>query len=118
MRIIPALILVFLVACSPGEPETYTTSANIDDDTLPALLAGLDGLIDNELPVDELLELAGSTPMDEEKQQQIGVAYNGETLDVFIHVWREQADWVHFYASSTSEDLVNAITAELENYSR
>ena len=118
MRIVPGLVLLFVVACTPSEPETFTTSANIDDASIPAMLAALDRLTDNDLPVDELLELSSSTPMDEETQQRVAVSFGGEDTDMLIHIWREQTDWVHFYASSTSQEFVNAVQSGIKPFER
>ena len=118
MRIVTGLAALLLAACTPGEPETFTTSANIDDASVAAMLAALDELADNELPVDELLALSDSTPMDEEQQQRFAVTFRGRDTDLLVHVWREQVDWVHFYASSESQELVTAVEATLESFRR
>ena len=109
---------MLLAACAPSEPETFTTSANVDDASIPAMLAALDELTDNDLPVDELHALSDSTPMDEEQQQRFAISYQGEETEMQIHIWREQVDWVHVYASSTSRDLVNAVEARLKSFER
>jgi hypothetical protein len=33
-------------------------------------------------------------------------------------IWREQVDWVHVYASSTSQDLVNAVEVGIQSFKR
>ncbi|MDJ0709001.1 MAG: hypothetical protein QNJ14_01370 [Woeseiaceae bacterium] len=118
MRIVTGCAAIFLVACTPSEPETYTTSANVDDVSIPTLLAAVDGLTDNDLPVEDLLAMAQSVPMDEEKQQRVAVVFGGEETDMLIHIWREQADWVHVYASSTSQELVNAVENGIKPFER
>ena len=118
MRIAKCLLVLFLVACSPGEPETYTTSANVDMDRIPAMLDAISAIADNELPVGELVELTNSTGMDEEKQLRFPVTFAGQDTDMLIHVWREQQDWVHVYASSTTKDLVDAVETELRSFQR
>ncbi len=117
-RIVTGLVALLLVACAPSDPEVHTTTANVDDASIAAMLAAIDELTDNKLPVDELLALSASTPMDEEKQQRIAVVFDGEETDMLIHVWREQVDWVHVYASSTSQDLVNAVEAGIKPFER
>ena len=117
-RIVSGLVVMLVVACTPSEPETFTTSADVDDVSIPAMLAAIDGLTDNELPVDELLALTKSISMDDEKQQRVAVSYRGEETDMLIHIWREQVDWVHVYASSTSQDLVNAVEAGIQSFER
>lgn len=118
MRIVTGFAAIFIVACTSSEPETHTTSADVDDASIPAMLAAIDGLTDNALPVDELLAMTASVPMDEEKQQRVPVVFDGEDTDMLIHIWREQVDWVHVYASSTSQDLVNAVEAGMESFER
>lgn len=118
MRVVPGWVVIFLVACAPGEPETHTASANVDDASIPAMLAAIDELTDNELPVDELLAMTTSVPMDEENQQRVAVVFRGDETDMLIHIWREQVDWVHVYASSTSKDLVNAVEAGIKSFER
>lgn len=118
MRIVTGLAVIFIAACAPSDPETHTTSANVDDASIPAMLAAIDGLTDNELPVDELLAMTTSVPMDDEKQQRVTVAFRGEETDLLIHIWREQVDWVHVYASSTSQDLVNAVEGGIKSFER
>ena len=117
-RIVTVWVAVFLVACAPSEPETHTTSANVDEVSIPTMLAAIDGLTDNDLPVEELLDMTTSVPMDEEKQQRVAVVFRGEETDMLIHIWREQADWVHVYASSTSKDLVDAVEAAFKQFER
>ena len=117
-RIVLGLVVMLVVACTPSEPETFTTSADVDDVSIPAMLAAIDGLTDNELPVDELLALTKSISMDDEKQQRVAVSFGGEETDMLIHIWREQVDWVHVYASSTSQDLVNAVEVSIQSFER
>jgi len=118
MRMVTGLAVILIAACAPSDPETYTTSANVDDVSIPPMLAAIDALTDNELPVDELLAMTTSVPMDEEKQQRVAVVFRGEETDLLIHIWREQVDWVHVYASSTSEDLVNAVDGGIDSFER
>jgi len=118
MRIVTGLAAMFLVACTPSDPEVHTTTANVDDASIPAMLAAIDGLTANKLPVDELLAMTASVPMDEEKQQRVAVVFDGKETDMLIHIWREQVDWVHVYASSTSQDLVNDVEAGIEPFER
>ena len=118
MRIVLGLVVMLVVACTPSELETFTTSADVDDVSIPAMLAAIDGLTDNELPVDELLALTKSISMDDEQQQRVAVSFQGEETDMLIHIWREQVDWVHVYASSTSQDLVNAVEVSIQSFER
>lgn len=118
MRIVSGLVVVLLVACTQSEPEMVMTSANIDDASVPAMLTALDAITDNDLPLDELLEMSKSTPMDEETQRRVPVSFKGQEADMLIHIWREQTDWVHFYASSTSQEFVNAVEAGMKPFAR
>lgn len=118
MRIVTGFVVLLLVACSPSELETYTTSANVDLASIPAMLAAIDNTTDDELPVDELLTLTNSVPMDEEKQQRIVVSFRENETEMLYHVWREQTDWVHVYASSTSQDLVSAVEISIKQFER
>lgn len=118
MRSVAGLVVLFLVACTQGEPETYTTSADVDLESVPAMLATIQGIVDDELPIDEMLTLTNSVSMDDEKQQRIAVSFRGKDTELLYHVWREQAGWVHVYASSTSRDLVDAVKAGIRQYER
>lgn len=118
MRNVAGLVVLFLAACTPGEPQTYTTSADVDLDTVPAMLTAIEDIVDNELPMEELLALTNSVPMDEEKQQRIPVSFRGQDTEMLYHVWREQEGWVHVYASSTSRDLVDAVEAGIRQFER
>lgn len=118
MRNVARLVVLFLAACTPGEPQTYTTSADVDLDTVPAMLTAIEAIVDNELPMEELLALTNSVPMDEEKQQRIPVSFRGQDTEMLYHVWREQEGWVHVYASSTSRDLVDAVEAGIRQFER
>ncbi len=118
LRIVAGFAATLLVGCSPSDPEMHTTSANVDDASISAMFSAIDGLTDNQLPVDELLAMTASVPMDEEKQQRIAAVFDGEETDMLIHIWREQVDWVHVYASSTSRDLVKAVEAGIEPFAR
>ncbi len=118
MHMIAGLAVLLLAACTAGEPETHTTSADIDLVSIPAMLAAIDGLTDDNLPVEELLALTNSVPMDAEKQQRFAVSFGGQDTEVQYHVWREQADWVHVYASSTSKEFVDAVAASIKTFER
>lgn len=118
MRIVTGLVVLLLVACTPSELETHTTSADVDLASIPAMLAAIDNITDDELPVDELLTLTNSVPMDEEKQQRIVVSFGETETELQYHVWREQVDWVHVYASSTSQDLVTAMEISMKQFER
>ena len=111
--------IVLLAACTaPSEPEVFTSSVDVDESSVALVLEALDGLTDNDIDVDSLLELARTTAMDDEKQQRFAVTYDGEDTDILFHVWREQEDWVHLYASSESEGLVNAIKKMMGQFAR
>lgn len=118
MRTTVALLLFFLAACSPPEPEDYTTSANVDDQRILAMLTAIDGLADNAVPVDDLLELTQTTSLDQEQQLRFPVTFRGEETEILYHVWREQEDWVHVYASSSDKALVDAVEAQFSAFQR
>ena len=118
MRKISILLVVLLAACTEAEKEVLTTSVDVDQANVPALLAGIDELTDDTLDVDGMLELAVSTPMDEELQQRYAIKFRDSDEEIQFHVWREQVDWVHLYFSSTSKDLVNAIEKTNSAYAR
>ena len=103
---------------APNEPEVFTSSVDVDELSVAQVLDALDGLTDNDLDVEGLLELTRTTAMDDEKQQRFVVSYEGEETSLLFHVWREQEDCVHLYASSESEDLVNAIKNEMGQFAR
>ena len=118
MRRILMLIAVLLAACTPTEEEVLTTSVDVNQSELPALLGDIDTLADNALPVDKMLELAVSTRMDEEKQERFTFAFNGSDEEIQFHIWREQVDWVHVYFSSTSMELIAALEKTNMAYAR
>ncbi len=118
MRVATGALLLFLAACSPGEPETFTTSADVDMERIPAMLMAIDALTDNDVPFDALVELTNDTPMDQEDQLRFPVTFAGRETDMLYHVWREQEDWVHVYASSTDKGLVDAIEMSLDAFQR
>ena len=111
--------IVLLAACSaPSEPEVFTSSVDVDETSVAQVLEALDGLTDNDIDIDGLLALALTTPMDDEKQQRFAVSYDGDETSILFHVWREQEGWVHLYASSESENLVNAIKKMMGEFAR
>ncbi len=118
MRIVTTLLALLLAACTPAEPETHTATADVDLASIPSMLAAIDGLADNDLPVDDLLALTNSVPMDDEKQQRFAVTFGGEETEILYHVWREQEGWVHVYASSTSRDLIAAVERSIKAFQR
>ena len=119
MRTLLSLLALFLLtACARTEPEPVTTSVDVDEARLEALFAAIDGVTEDALDAAPLLELAATTPMDDELQTRFTVRYNGEESEVLYHVWREQADWVHLYFSSTSEALIDAIEAASGPFAR
>ena len=109
MRKILLLIVTSLAACSAADKEVLTTSVDVDQSELVTLLGDIDKLTDKTLPVDEILALAISTPMDAELQDRYTISFNGADEEIQIHVWREQVDWVHVYFSTTSKDLFKAL---------
>jgi len=46
------------------------------------------------------------------------VSFGESETEMQYHVWREQTDWVHVYASSTSQDLVNAVEISIKQFER
>jgi len=118
MRKILILFVVLLAACTATEKEVLTTSVDVDQKNVPALLAAIDKLTDNVLDVDGMLELAESTPMDEELQQRYAVKFSGSDEEILLHVWREQVEWVHLYFSSTSKELIDVIEKTNSAYAR
>jgi hypothetical protein len=90
----------------------------VDQSDLSALLTEIDTLADGTLPVDEIIELADSTPMDEELQDRFAIRFHGTNEEILIHVWREQMDWVHLYFSSTSVELIATIESKMKPYAR
>lgn len=118
MRICSLLFVLLLAACSPAEKEVLTTSVDVDNSELAALIRDIDSLTDNSLPVDEIVELANATPMDDELQERYSFAFKGTDEDVQIHVWREQVDWVHLYFSTTSKDLISALESANAGHAR
>ena len=120
MRKIACLGLMALLAgcSSPGEPEVFTTSVNVDGESVLAVLTAVDQLTDNDIDVERLLELTETTKMDDEQQERFAVSFNGEETEILYHVWREQENWVHLYASSESESLIAALQAAMAPFAR
>ena len=118
MKVLLSVAILLLVGCSSSEPEIYRTSVNVDLSKLSALLTAVNQLTDDELDAEHLVELANSVAMDDEKQETLPIAYNGKETEILYHVWREQADWVHLYVSSPSEDLIGAIEKASEPFAR
>ncbi len=118
MRIYSLLFVLLLAACTAAEKEVLTTSIDVDNSELAALIRNIDSLTDNSLPVDEIVELANATPMDDELQERYLFAFKGTQEDVQIHVWREQVDWVHLYFSTTSKDLILALESANAGHAR
>ena len=116
--ILSLLAIALLAACAQSEPEPVTTSVDVNETQLEALFAAIDGLTDDSLDAAPLMELAATTPMDDELQTRFTVRYQGAESEVLYHVWREQVDWVHLYFSSTSEDLIDAIEAASGPFAR
>ena len=112
------LLTILLAACTATEEEVITTSIDVDQSELAALLNDIDTLSNNTLPVSKILELAISTPMDEELQDRFAYAFNGSDEEIQIHVWCEQVDWVHLYFSSTSRELIAALEKTNMTYAR
>ena len=112
------LLTVLLAACTATEEEVITTSVEVDHSELPALFNDIDTLSNHTLPISGILELAISTPMDEELQDRFAFAFNGSDEEIQIHVWREQVDWVHLYFSSTSRGLIAALEKTNMAYAR
>lgn len=118
MRIVAGFIVLLLLGCTPGEDEVFTTSANVDLASIPGMLAAIDDVTENDLAVGDLAELTNSVPLDEEKQERFVVSHNGVETELLYHVWREQADWVHVYASSTSKQLIDEVESSMQHFAR
>jgi len=113
------ITIIFLVAgCTATEEEVLTTSVDVNQSELSALLGDIDALADNALPVDTMLELAISTPIDEEQQDRFAISFKGSDEEILFHVWREQVDWIHVYFSSTSKELIAALEDTNKVYAR
>ena len=83
-----------------------------------AALTAMDQLTDNDMDVERLLELTETTKMDDEQQERFAVSFNGKETEILYHVWREQEDWVHLYASSESASLVAALQDAMAPFAR
>jgi hypothetical protein len=118
MRKILIMITVLLAACTATEEEVLTTSVDVNQSDLPSLLGDINTLANSALPVDTMLEIAVSTPMDDEQQERFTFAFNGSDEEILFHVWREQVDWVHLYFSSTSKELIAALEKTNSAYAR
>lgn len=118
MRRLAVLLLAALAACSQSGPEAITTSVDVGQTQLPALLADLDAIAENDLDIAAMLALAVDTPMDGELQERFAVSYGGAEEEILFHTWREQEDWVHLYFSSTSSELISAIEASNQIHAR
>ena len=118
MRKILILIAASLAACTAAEKEVLTTSVDVNQSALPALLSDIETLADNALPVDRMLELVVSTPMDDELQERFAFTFKGSNEEIQFHVWREQVAWVHLYFSSTSKELIAALEETNAAYAR
>ena len=118
MRQFPILIILLLAACAPAEKEVLTTSVDVNHSELATLIHDVDSLTDNSLPVNEIVELAMATPMDDELQERFSFIFKGSDENVQIHVWREQVDWVHLYFSTTSKDLISALESTNAGHAR
>lgn len=91
---------------------------NVDQTALAALLNDIDAVTENELPIEEMIQLALTTPMDNEQQERFNMVFAGDNEDVLFHIWREQQDWLHLYFSSTSKNLIAAIETSSADYAR
>ena len=118
MRRLLLLVAFLMSGCTATEQEVLTTSVDVNQSELPALMAEINALADRPLPIDKMLELAVSTPMDEEQQDRFQFAFDGSDEEILFHVWREQTDWVHLYFSSTSKDLIGALEKTNMAYAR
>jgi len=119
MRKLACFAIFLLAGCTaPSEPEVFTTSVDVDGATVMAALTAMDQLTDNDIDVERLLELTETTKMDDEQQERFAVSFNGEKTEILYHVWREQEDWVHLYASSESESLIAAVQAAMAPFAR
>ena len=117
MRKTVFIALFLLAACtSPGEPEVFTSSVDVDATSVRAVLEAVDQI--SAIDVDGLVELTESTPMDDEQQQRFAASFNGDDTEILYHVWREQEDWVHLYVSSESQGLVAALESAMAPFAR
>lgn len=118
MRKLIILAALAIAGCGAQEAERYTASVDVDMASVKAMLDAIDGVTDNELDVASLAEMTSSVAMDDEKQADLIVRIDGTDVEMFYHVWREQADWVHIYASSTSKKLVDEVQAAITPFAR
>ena len=93
-------------------------SVNVDGESVLAVLTAVDQLTDNDIDIERLLELTETTKMDDEQQERFAVSFNGEETEILYHVWREQENWVHLYASSESEILIAAMQTVMAPFAR
>lgn len=126
MRLILTGLALILVGCGQvaddtgesEEPENHTTQADVDMSQLSAMLSAVDAMTDEAMDTDAMLQLAVDTPMDDEKQMQFSVSHGGAEAELYYHIWREQADWVHVYFWSSSKPLVDEIDGIIKEFAR
>ena len=119
MRKLLCLSVIFLAGCSsPDEPQAFSTSVDVDEAAVEAVLQALDQITDTEIDIGRLVELTETTDMDAEQQERFAVTFGGNDTEILYHVWREQQDWVHLYVSSDSKGLVDAFKSAAAPFSR
>lgn len=118
MRKLIILAALAIAGCAEQEAERYTATIDVDMASVEAMLRAIDGVTENDLDVAALSALTSSVAMDTEKQADLNVRIDGKDVEMFYHVWREQPDWVHIYASSTSKSLVDDVQAAITPFAR
>ena len=118
MRKLIILAVLAIAGCAEQEAERYTATVDVDMSSVEAMLTAIDGVTENDLDVASLADMTASVAMDTEKQADLSVQMGGQQVEMFYHVWREEADWVHIYASSTSKGLVDAVQAAISPFAR
>lgn len=109
---------LLIAACAPGEPEIHTTSVNVDEARVEALMQAIDGLTENDLDVGVLTDLSASTAIDQEQQTRMPVEFGGLETEMQIHIWREYRDWVHVYVSSESAEFIESVEEVMDGFVR
>ncbi|MDX1507595.1 MAG: hypothetical protein R3358_04905 [Woeseiaceae bacterium] len=118
MRKLIILAALAIAGCAERDAERYTATVDVDMSAVEAMLTAMDSATDSSIDVRALVEMTTSVPMDAEKQADLVIRVDGRDVEMFYHVWREQPDWVHIYASSTSRELVDAVQAAIAPFAR
>ena len=92
----------------------FEASMNFDLSAVRPFLERLEDSLALDLPVDELVDLARTTPVDEERSRMLRVTFDGTTTQLEYRVFMDDIEAPDLYFFTPSELLAERIGEQMD----